>query len=104
MKFSETNLANSGLKNEYNALNNNQKARFRNFKNRYMWVSYKNIYNQITREKEHNYKPTEKRNINHFIKTQHLSARQAHNKIIRMRESAKKFVPIPGFGRSYQKG
>ena len=102
MKFSETNLANFGLKNKYNALDNNQKARFRNFKNRYLArISYQNIYNQLMREKEHNYTPTEKRNIHHFIKTQYLSARQAHNKIIGMRESAKKFVPIPGFGRSY---
>jgi predicted enzyme involved in methoxymalonyl-ACP biosynthesis len=100
MKFSETNLAKSGLKNEYNALNNNQKARFRNFKNRYMW-GYKNIYNQLMREKEHNYNQYEKGNVHHFIKTHHLSVRQAHNKIMSMRESAKKFVPIPGFGQSY---
>jgi len=99
MKFSETNLVNSGLKNKYNALDNNQKARFRNFRNRFMArISYQNIYNQIMREKEHKYTPSEKRFINHYMKTQYMSAKQAHDKTLRIRQEDKNFVPIRGFG------
>lgn len=89
----KVNLSENSTKKQYNALNNTQKARFRNFKNRYPGKSHKNIYNQIMREKEHSYTPSEKGNIHHLLNTnQAFSLKQAHNKILKMRE------PTPGFG------
>jgi hypothetical protein len=101
MKFSETNLANSGLKNKYNTLDNNQKARFRNFRNRFMArISYQNIYNQIMREKEHKYTPSEKSLVHHFMKTQNMTAIQAHNKILKLRKPV--VAVFPNAAGAYQ--
>ena len=82
-----------------NNLTNNQKARFNNFKKRYGYgITPNQIFNQLKREKEHKYTPSEKRFINHYMKTQYMSAKQAHDKTLRIRQEDKNFVPIRGFG------
>jgi len=92
------------MKNKYNKLNSTQQNRFRNFRSRFpskYQISNQEIYNQLVREIEHNYTSNEKGNVHHFMKTQNKSAKQAHNKILRHRESRKTFVPIPDFGKHY---
>ena len=86
----------------YENLTNAQKARFNNFKKRY-GKSNQEILNQIEREIEHKYTNFEKGNVHHFMTTRwyrHLI--QAHNEIMKHRESEKKSVPMPpGWGKSY---
>ena len=70
-----------------NNLTANQKARFNNFKKRYAYgITPNQIYNQLKREKEHSYTPNEKSLVHHFMKTQNMTAIQAHNKIIKLRK------------------
>jgi|694.fasta_scaffold04125_24 hypothetical protein len=81
-------------------LTNNQKARFNNFKKRYGYgITPNQIYNQLKREKEHSYTPKEKSLVHHFMKTQNMTAIQAHNKILNLR---KPVVAVFGnAGRAY---
>jgi len=37
------------------------------------------------------------------MKTQYMSAKQAHDKTLRIRQEDKNFVPIRGFGKHYMK-
>lgn len=65
----------------------NEKARFNNFKKRYAYgITPNQIYNQLKREKEHKYTPSEKGNIHSYMKRVNvMSLNNAHNKTMRLR-------------------